>query len=101
MRSTVSPASPRDATAITFEAFSGPLSRNGVPVRDGSLIGRSLDRAADILYALVSVEVYHLYVVERHWTADEWKVWALAAAARCLFPNAAATGDDAPVPQGG
>jgi AcrR family transcriptional regulator len=60
----------------------------------------SLDRAADILYALVSVEVYHLYVVERDWIADEWRAWAYDDAARCLFPNTAATGDKASVPQG-
>lgn len=61
---------------------------------------QSLDRATDILYALVSVEVYHLYVVERHWSADEWKAWAYDDAARWLFPNAAATDDKATVPQG-
>ena len=48
----------------------------------------SVDRAADILYTLVSVEVYHLYVVERQWTTHEWKAWAYKDAARCLFPKA-------------
>lgn len=59
------------------------------------------DRAADILYALVSVELYQLLVVERHWTSDDWMAWAYDDAARCLFPNAAATGHEAPVPQRG
>ena len=48
----------------------------------------SVDTAADILYTLVSVEVYQLYVVDRHWTVDEWKAWAYADAARCLFSKA-------------
>ena len=48
------------------------------------------DRAADILYALVSVEVYHLLVVERGWTPNDWKAWAINDAARCLFPDTTA-----------
>ncbi|MEO7421341.1 MAG: TetR/AcrR family transcriptional regulator [Ornithinibacter sp.] len=58
------------------------------------------DRAADILYALVSVELYQLLVVERHWTSEDWMAWAYDDAARCLFPNATATLEEAPFPQG-
>jgi len=50
-----------------------------------------VDRAADILYAPVSVEVYCLYVIERQWTTNDWKAWVLEDAARCLFPNASST----------
>lgn len=47
----------------------------------------SADRAADILYAVVSNELYQVLVVERHWSAEDWKTWAYDSAALRLFPK--------------
>jgi AcrR family transcriptional regulator len=35
----------------------------------------TVDRAADIIFSLVSIEVYQLCTVERGWTAAQWERW--------------------------
>lgn len=52
----------------------------------GFAAGLSADRATDILYAVVSDELYRVLVVERHWSAEDWKTWAYESAALRLFP---------------
>lgn len=47
----------------------------------------SLDRAADVLYALLSEEDYGLLVVERGWSADAWQDWCAGLVSRTLFPS--------------
>jgi AcrR family transcriptional regulator len=37
--------------------------------------GRSVDRAADILWALVHPDLWHLLVGERSWTANQYEDW--------------------------
>ncbi len=38
--------------------------------------GLTVDEAADILFALVSLEVYVLLTVERGWAPEQWERWA-------------------------
>lgn len=47
----------------------------------------STDTAADVLYAVVSDELYRVLVVERHWSTDAWKTWAYDSATFRLFPT--------------
>jgi hypothetical protein len=35
----------------------------------------TVDRATDIVFCLVSAEVYQLFTVERGWTPAEWERW--------------------------
>jgi AcrR family transcriptional regulator len=45
--------------------------------------GLSVDRAADIVFGLVSIDLYLLFTVERGWTPTQWERWVdetLAAA---------------------
>ena len=53
----------------------------------GFAAGLSADRAADILYAVVSDELYRVLVVERHWSTEDWQTWAYESAALRLFPS--------------
>jgi AcrR family transcriptional regulator len=53
----------------------------------GFSTGLSADRAADILYAVVSDELYRVLVVERHWSIEDWQTWAYESAALRLFPQ--------------
>lgn len=38
--------------------------------------GLTVDEAADILFALVSLEIYVLLTVERGWAPEQWERWA-------------------------
>jgi len=40
--------------------------------------GLSVQEAADIIFALVSPEVYGLLTAERGWTPTQWEAWATA-----------------------
>lgn len=51
----------------------------------------SAETAADVLYAVVSNELYRILVVERHWPTEAWKTWAYESAAFRLFPDGATT----------
>ena len=59
----------------------------------GFAAGLSADRAADILYAVVSDELYRVLVVERQWSAEDWKTWAYESAAVRLFPQSTPSKD--------
>lgn len=41
-------------------------------------------RAADVLYATMTVESYALFVTERGWALSEWRDWAHVTVAREL-----------------
>jgi AcrR family transcriptional regulator len=47
----------------------------------------SVERAADILYAAVSDELYRILVIQRHWPVTDWKEWAYDGAAFRMFPR--------------
>lgn len=44
-------------------------------------------RAADIVYGLLSEDLYLLLCGERGWTAEEWLAWVTAALSSQLFPD--------------
>ena len=44
-------------------------------------------RAADIVYGLLSEELYLLFCGERGWTAEEWLAWVTATLSGQLFPD--------------
>lgn len=44
--------------------------------KPGMLAGVAADRAADLLYALLSPELYLVLVRDRGWTPDAWEEWA-------------------------
>jgi AcrR family transcriptional regulator len=44
--------------------------------KDALRPGLTVDEAADILFALISLEVYVLLTVERGWTPEQWERWA-------------------------
>ncbi len=62
--------------------------------KDGYAPGVSADWAADVLYAVISDELYRLLVLERHWPSQDWKAWAHDSAARRLFPDSMRTTDE-------
>jgi AcrR family transcriptional regulator len=41
--------------------------------------GLSVDEAADVLFALNSLEIYVLLTVDRGWTPERWEQWAVRA----------------------
>jgi AcrR family transcriptional regulator len=43
--------------------------------KPGARPGVSAEHAADLLYGLLSPELYRLYVRDRGWTADSWEHW--------------------------
>ena len=47
----------------------------------------SYERAADILYTVISTEVHRLLVLERGWPEKEWRAFAYDTAAFSLFGN--------------
>ncbi len=34
-----------------------------------------MDRATDIVFCLVSIEIYQLFTAERGWTPAQWERW--------------------------
>lgn len=50
--------------------------------------GLSVERAADIIYCLVSHEVYALFTRDRGWTPEEWERWMFTALEAALLPDA-------------
>lgn len=47
------------------------------------------ERAADLVYGLLSEAVYLLFCVDRGWTVEEWTAWVAATLASQLFPQPA------------
>ncbi|MDT7707830.1 MAG: hypothetical protein QOG20_3437 [Pseudonocardiales bacterium] len=54
--------------------------------RPGFTVELSLQRATDVVAALLSPETYALLVVEQGWTTPDWAEWALRHLAADLFP---------------
>jgi hypothetical protein len=44
--------------------------------KPGARAGVSGDHAADLLYAVLSTELYLLFVDDRGWSPDQWEQWA-------------------------
>ncbi|MBE1491248.1 TetR/AcrR family transcriptional regulator [Plantactinospora soyae] len=44
-------------------------------VKPGARPGVSAEQAADLLYALLSPELYLLFVQERGWSSEQWEQW--------------------------
>lgn len=49
--------------------------------------GLSQERAADVTYALLSPESYHVFTVECGWTPAEWESWTRRALADAILPS--------------
>jgi hypothetical protein len=47
--------------------------------------GLDVDRARDILWTLIAMEVYDLLVIERGWSLDEWEGWVAESSAALLL----------------
>jgi AcrR family transcriptional regulator len=54
--------------------------------KQGFAAGMAAERAADLLYAVISEETYGLLVVERGWPTSDWKAWCQQALTNSLFP---------------
>lgn len=54
--------------------------------------GLSADRARDILWTLIAIEVYDLLVTERGWSLDEWETWVAGSSAALLLGPPSSTG---------
>ena len=60
---------------------------SALAVKEGFHAELSVERAADILYATVSDELYRILVVQRHWSVKDWREWAYDGAAFRMFPE--------------
>jgi AcrR family transcriptional regulator len=47
--------------------------------------GLTVDEAADILFALVSLELYVLLTVERRWAPEQWERWAASTVSNAVL----------------
>jgi AcrR family transcriptional regulator len=47
----------------------------------------SADTAADVLYAVITADVYRRLVLERHWPREQWSAWIYDLAAAQFFPG--------------
>jgi hypothetical protein len=52
---------------------------------ESSARGPSFDRARDILWILIAIEVSDLLVIERGWSLDDWERWVAESAAALLL----------------
>ena len=55
--------------------------------RDALKPGMSVDEAADIIFALQSIELYLLLTVSRGWTPARWERWTTAMLTSALLPQ--------------
>lgn len=55
--------------------------------RDALQLGMSVDEAADIILALLSIELYLLLTVSRGWTPAHWERWTTAMLTGALLPH--------------
>lgn len=76
-------AARREALAAHARAVDEMADKPGFTVR------LSLQRATDVLAALLSPETYALLVVEQGWTAPDWSEWAARHLTADLFPATA------------
>lgn len=53
---------------------------------------RDLDRARDVLWALISPELYLLLVVKRGWPLDDYQRWLAGAISDALLPPGGGAG---------
>lgn len=60
---------------------------NELAAKAGFASGLGVDRAADVLYAVVSDELYRVLVVERGWSPEDWRAWAYESVLLRLFPT--------------
>lgn len=56
--------------------------------KPGFATNMSVEKAADLLYALASEEHYGLLVAERGWPVEAWQSWCVEILSRTLFPQA-------------
>ncbi|SHM58931.1 TetR/AcrR family transcriptional regulator [Cryptosporangium aurantiacum] len=49
---------------------------DALAAQDALRPGLTVERATDLVYSLLSPELYALLTVERGWTPDEWEEWA-------------------------
>ena len=49
----------------------------GLLSKPGARAGVTVEHAADVLFGLLSPELYLLLVDERHWTPAHWEKWTL------------------------
>jgi AcrR family transcriptional regulator len=68
----------------TMRALAEDLAR-----KPGFAQSQSVDSAADVLYAIASMEFLGLLVVQRDWAIEDVDSWALEIAAAKLFPRPA------------
>lgn len=57
-----------------------------VAEKSGFNTGLGEERAADVVYGMLSEAVYLLFCVDRGWTVDEWATWSAATLSIQLFP---------------
>jgi AcrR family transcriptional regulator len=67
---------------ITLQELASVLA-----TKRGFASAMSVERAADILYATVSDELYRILVVQRRWPIEDWRHWAYEGAAFRMFPS--------------
>ena len=60
---------------------------SALAAKEGFHPGMSVERAADILYATVSDELYRILVIQRRWPIKDWRDWAYDGAAFRMFPQ--------------
>ena len=63
-----------------FRLFAGLLAD-----RHALTSGMSVDEAADIVFALLSIELYLLLTISRGWTPDRWEDWTAATLTSALL----------------
>lgn len=59
--------------------------------KPGFAPGLTVDTAADLIYGLVSEDLYGLLVVDRGWSTDEWERWCADILGGVLFPTGSTT----------
>jgi AcrR family transcriptional regulator len=59
--------------------------------KPGFAPGLTVDTAADLIYGLVSEDLYGLLVVDRGWSTEEWERWCADILVGVLFPKGSTT----------
>ena len=70
----------RDQRLLTMQALAGDLA-----TKAGFDASHTVDEVADVLYAVASMELLDLLVVQRQWSVDALDEWAYDIAAERLF----------------